>query len=112
MGGESSKDIKKETFFGKNTSLEKVPDWVPLYPNSTETQSIFHVVSAEDVSGAVIIMTSDNVQTVQDYYRKKFEEEGYKIGSEIMTQTGAGISGVITGELATKGREINVVNNE
>lgn len=113
-GGETFEDPVSETFYGKNTNLENVPKWVLLwlYPNSNKIQSLFQSVTQKSISGALSFETDDSVQTVQDYFMKKLKREGYEIGSEIMTQTGAGTSGVITGELAKEGLSIDVVLNE
>ena len=111
-GEESGQTFKKQDekiYYGESADLKYVPGWVWLYPGSIEAKSNFHSVSTNDVSGALTIMTKDKVKSVQNYYKNKFEGEGYMIGTEIITQTGDGIYGAISGKLKTEGREISVV---
>ncbi|MGI9610870.1 MAG: hypothetical protein ACR2NL_11325 [Acidimicrobiia bacterium] len=98
-----------ETRFGASADLSDVPDWVPGYPGSEDLQGTMQSTSAEGLMGAFSAKTTDDAQTVVDYFKKLFEERGYKIGAESMTRTGEGAFGAVNGESVEDGRMVNVV---
>lgn len=107
--GVTFKGPEGETHFGASADLSNVPDWVPAYPDATDTRSLMHSFNADGIVGALSSKTSDNAQKVVDHFKMLFEDQGYKIGSVSMTKTGDGAFGAITGELSGQGRSINVV---
>ncbi len=108
-GGVTFKGPEGEARFGASTDLSDVPNWVPLYPGGSDTQSSFHSSSGEGTMGALTSKTSDGPQAVVDHYKKVFEDEGYEIGAQSMTTTGQGAFGAISGEIVGEGKTINVV---
>ena len=106
-GGVTFKGPEGEARFGASADLSDVPDWVPAYPGATDIQSAMHSTTGDGMMGAVISKTSDEPQKVLDFYKEKFEELGYDIGSQSMTTTGQGAFGAITGEMSD-GRSLNV----
>ena len=104
--GVTFKGPEGEARFGAG-DLGDVPDWVPLYPGATETQSVFHSTTDEvTVVGALSSKTGDDAQQVIDHYEQLFEDQGYKIGMQSIAQGGK--VGTITGDLGN-GRSLNVV---
>ena len=97
-----------EARFSAGASLEDVPDWVPLYPDATESQGTYRMATADGVTGVVSAKTSDDLKTVIEYYKKKLSDEGYEIGGESTTTTPDGSFGGVNGSLASQGRTINV----
>ena len=108
-GGVTFSGPEGEIRFGATADLSGVPDWVPVYPGATDTQSMMHSETADGVMGALTGTTSDDLQAVVDHFKQVFEDQGYDIGSESVTTTGDRSFGAITGELAGEGRSINVV---
>ena len=107
-GGVTFKGPEGETRFGATASLGDVPDWVPVYPGGSDTQSAYQTTTGGGLSGAVSSKTADSVQMVVDHYKKVFEDTGYAIGAQSMTQAGDGAVGSISGELAEEERSLNV----
>lgn len=107
-GGVTFKGPEGETRFGASADLGDVPDWVPVYPGATETQSTMHSTTADGVMGAFTAKSSDDAEKVSDHFKQLFEDQGWKIGTESMTKTGDGAFGAINGE-AGDGRSVNVV---
>lgn len=96
----------QETRMGASTNLDDVPEWVPLYPAATSTESTYAAKSADGVNGIVTAKTADGAQKVVDHYKELFERDGWTIGNQSMTTAGGGSFGSIGGEL--KGRTVNV----
>lgn len=97
-----------DAVFGATTDLSDVPDWVPIYPNASQTQSAFRTVSADSLTGAVSGQTTDSAEVVLDYYEGLLEGAGYAIGTRSLTESGTGALGAITGELSAPERQVNV----
>lgn len=108
-GGVTVKGPEGETRFGTIASVTDVPDWVPVYPGGGETQSAYQTTTGDGLSGAVSSKTTDDVQTVVDHYKKLFEDTGYAIGTQSLTQSGDGAVGSIAAELPENERSINVI---
>lgn len=96
----------QQTRMGASTVLDDVPDWVPLYPDATSTESTYSAKSADGVNGIVTAKTADGAQKVVDHYKSLFERDGWTIGNQSMTTAGGGSFGSIGGEL--EGRTVNV----
>jgi hypothetical protein len=107
-GGVTFRGPEGETRFGATAGLGDVPEWVPVYPGGSETQSAYQTTSGDGLSGAVSSKTADGVQRVVDYYKTVLEDAGYTIGAQSMTQSGDGAVGSISGELPEEERSINV----
>lgn len=96
----------QQTRFGSSVDLDDVPEWVPLYPDASEAQSLYSTVSAEGVAGSVSAKTDASPQEVLDHYKGLFERKGWEIKSQSMTTSGDGAFAAIVGEL--DGRTVNV----
>ena len=101
-----------ETRLGGAASLGDVPDWVPIYPGGTDTQSAFQTTSGETLAGAVTSKTTDPARTVVAYYKGVLEDAGYVISAESLTQAGTGAIGAVSGEHDAEGRSITVAAME
>ena len=111
-GGVTKKGPEGETHIGASVDLDDVPDWVPLYPGMTETQSTLYFTPADGVMGAFTGKTSDDARKVVDYYKKHFEDEGYTIQAEALSSTPQGDFGSIVGELSGRTVTVGVVESE
>lgn len=94
--------------FGAGTSLEDVPEWVPLYPDGEEAQGAYTTVTAEGVSGTVTVKTKEETQKVLDYYKALLEEEGYNVTLQTMNFGDEETQGMVIGQ-HEDGRTVNVV---
>lgn len=101
-----------ETRLGGAASLDEVPDWVPVYPGATDTQSAFQTTSGDTLAGAVTGTTTDTAQTVVEYYKSTLEDAGYVISTESLTRSGDGALGSVVAELEAEGRSITVAAME
>lgn len=95
-----------ELRFGASQDLEKVPSWVPLYPEATSTAAGFTTSSNEVEAGLLTIKTDKGTETVMEYYQEKLEDEGYEVRHHTMTVNGQ-THATVTGE--KEGRNVNVV---
>ncbi|MFQ5570885.1 MAG: hypothetical protein ACE5G0_14490 [Rhodothermales bacterium] len=107
-GGVTMTGPEGEAHFGASASLENVPDWVPLYPNATGAQGTFSAETNEGLTGIVSSTTEDEPQKILDYYKEKLEEDDYEIKGQTTATTPEGMYATIMGELAEKGRTLNV----
>lgn len=97
-----------EARFEASASLENVPDWVPLYPDATQTQGSYHAETPEGVTGIVSSKTADAARKVVDYYKERLEDEGWEITGQSTNTTPQGSFSTLTATLADVGREITV----
>ncbi len=105
-GGVTLTGPEGETRIGGSTTLDDVPEWVPLYPDATQTQSAYSAKTAQGVGGAVTIQTQDAAKKVVEYYKQQFEDAGYSITAETSSATPQGGFASIMGELS--GRTVAV----
>lgn len=114
VSGEEGGSVKvtgpegEQLSFGADASLENVPDWVPIYPDATQTQASFHTKNAEGVQGVVSVRTDDSPQDVMKYFKEWLENEGYEILGESTTNTPQGSFLTLSGELASAERTLNL----
>lgn len=73
---------------GANISLDELPDWVPVYPGSSDAQVPYMTSTDEGASGMLSGTTADSVQQVVDHYRDVFDDNGFTIANESTTQSG------------------------
>lgn len=74
-----------------------MPSWLPSYPGSSP-QATFSAETSAGQSQNYHFITSDSVDQVLRFYEKRFEEAGFKITSNTMTQNGRVSGGTVTGE--------------
>ncbi|MEM7349444.1 MAG: hypothetical protein AAF657_01465 [Acidobacteriota bacterium] len=110
-GGLTFSGPEGETRIGGSTTLEDVPDWVPLYPDATETQSTFSTTTGDGTMGALVAKTTDDPQKVVDHYKQYFANQGYTISTESMTKSGGQTLGMVAGE-TPDGRSVNILASE
>lgn len=111
-GGVTMTGPEGEARFGASASLEDVPDWVPVYPDASETQSSDSSNTPQGVGGMITAQTGDKPQQVIDHFKKWFEDEGYEIKATTTNTTPQGGLTNINGELASEGRTLNVTVTE
>ena len=76
------------TTFGATESLENVPDWVPVYPNATETNSSFSMATDTESSGILVSASDDSLDQVAGYYESTAEEMGYTVSKTTFSTNG------------------------
>lgn len=89
-------------------SLEKVPDWVPLYPDSSEARGTYTSETEEEVTGIVAVKTSDDTATVLAYYEEHLAGEGYEIVQRSSTTAEGGSFASLQAEKAEPQRVLIV----
>jgi hypothetical protein len=98
----------EEVRVGGSASLDKVPDWVPLYPAATGTQGTFTQSTQDQEMGWFTQGSDDPHAEVVDYYRRTLEDRGYEIVTESTTSTGQGTLATLRGELDGGRRSVTV----
>jgi len=89
-------------------SLENVPDWVPLYPESSEGRGTYTSETEEEVTGMVAVKTSDDAATVLAYYEEHLAEEGYEIVQRSSTTAEGGSFASLQAEMVQPQRVLVV----
>ena len=107
-GGLTVTGPEGEARFGVGASVEDLPEWVPLFPNATETSGTFQTASGEEMSGAVTQLTEDTVQEVMDWFKTWLDEAGFDLTGETLTRAPQGSFGAVGGEAAERGRKVSV----
>ena len=82
---------------GANISLDELPDWVSVYPGSSDAQVPYMTSTDEGASGMLSGTTADSVQQVVDHYRDVFEDNRFTVENESTTQSGTTELASITG---------------
>ena len=77
-----------QTRLGSNISLDDAPEWVPIYPGSSNVQMPYVTSSANGASGMLSGSTGDSVERVVDYYQNKIEDLGFTVGNVTSSQSG------------------------
>ncbi|HLE19500.1 MAG TPA: hypothetical protein VJB88_00125 [Vicinamibacteria bacterium] len=72
---------------GGGVSLERFPDWLPVYPG-TSPQGTFFTESPEADMGAYVVQTADDLETVFDYYATELEKAGLAVVQRTTTPSG------------------------
>lgn len=107
-GGVTFSGPEGETRYGSSASVEDVPTWVHIYPDAESAQSAYHSIQGDEVTGAITLTTEDSPDTVMEHYRTWFEDAEYDVQSESKTTSGDITYAGIVGQLAARGRTINV----
>ncbi len=107
-GGVTVSGPDGETRIGASADLGVVPDWVPTYPSSFESQSLLHTTTPEGESGAFSFKTTDSAQMVADYYKDALENADFAITNQMMNQAAGGAAASLMGEQAAAGRSANL----
>ncbi len=97
-----------EMAFGGAATLDNVPDWVPTYPGVADLQVGYQGTDGDSLTGAISGGTTDDPQTVLDYYERVLEGSGYDIGGRSLTESGPTSFGSISASNASSGRNVNV----
>ena len=88
--------------------LDRVPEWLPLYPDADEILSSFIGQTKDGISGTVNLTTGDSGQEVIGYYATWFGENGYRVSNRTGYANGATWFASIIGESAEGGRSVTV----
>ena len=77
-----------QTRLGANVDLGDLPEWVPVYPGSSDVQLPYVTSTPEGQSGMMSGTTVDSVQQVGDFYQSTVEAIGFTVGNVSSTQSG------------------------
>ena len=73
---------------GANVDLGDLPEWVPVYPGSSDVQLPYVTSTPEGQSGMMSGTTVDPVQQVGDFYQSAVEANGFTVGNVSSSQSG------------------------
>ena len=77
-----------QTRFGGNVDLDDLPEWVPVYPGSSDVQVPYVRTTPQGPSGMLSGTTTDSVQQVGDFFQGAVEDNGFTVGNVSSTQSG------------------------
>lgn len=97
-----------ESVFGTDVDLSKLPDWVPRYPRTSQRQGNFYTDTAQSLSGAFSITTSDHPETVMTYYHDLLEGQGYEVTKQSFSSDDSVRGGNIVAINADRSRNFNI----
>lgn len=107
-GSVTIKEGDKTTTIGGGGGVDKLPDWIPVYPGWTiSSDGGFHMKSGEDTTGSVAGTTTDTVTKVSGYYKDTLEKAGFKC-DEMNTSVGDVEMSSVTAKNESLGLEITV----
>ena len=92
--------------FRAGAGASNLPDWVPIYPNTSPTGS-YQASTGEGTSGAFALSTKDSAKEVLDFYGKALDE----MGAPVQRQTYSAADtegGIVSGGSADEDRKLNV----
>lgn len=94
-------------------SVDKLPDWLPPYPD-TEIQGSYSAQTRGGASGGFHFLTKDAPNKVITFYQEGLERGGLTVTTNIVQQGGRATGGMAAGEDSTKKRTayINAVVGE
>ncbi len=87
-GGVTFSGPDGQTRLGANITLDDLPEWVPVYPGSSDARVAYMTSTDDGASGMLTGTTDDSVQQVVDHYRDVFEDNSFTIANESTTQSG------------------------
>lgn len=88
-------------------SVEKLPDWLPLYPD-TKLEGSFTAQTKDGDSGGFHFLTSDAPNKVISFYEEALQRAGLTVTTNIVQQTGKSTGGMAAGEDSNKRRSAYV----
>jgi hypothetical protein len=88
-------------------SVDKIPDWVPLYPDAQPIGS-YSAQNKDGWSGGFHFATKDSPNKVISFYEDGFKRAGLTANTNLLTQNGKTTGGLATGEDTGKKRNVSV----
>jgi hypothetical protein len=73
-----------------------------------DLQVVYQATEGDSLTGAISGGTTDDPETVLDYYEGALEGSGYDIGGRSLTESGPASFGNISASNASNGRNVNV----
>ena len=77
-----------QTRLGANVDLGDLPEWVPVYPGSSDVQLPYVTSAPEGQSGMMSGKTVDSAQQVGDFFQSTVEANGFTVDNVTSTQSG------------------------
>ncbi len=113
--GKGSLEVKSAEGSAKfgSGSVEKLPDWLPAYPDSRPEGS-YSTHTKEGESGGFHFITKDAPNKAISFYEQGLKQAGMTVNTNILQQNGTTTGGMATAEDANKKRTayINAVASE
>lgn len=88
-GGVTFSGPDGQTRLGGGISVDELPDWVPVYPDTEDVQVSYMTTTDAGQSGMLTGTTSDTPQQVAEHYRGAFADNDFTVANESTTQSGA-----------------------
>ena len=95
--------------FGGDAS-DELPDWVTVYPGSSEPQGAYSSTSGSERSGAVSFRSTDPVARVLEYYERTLKAAGLEVTKTRFTAQGSD-GGMLVGKSQAPQRSVTVMVN-
>jgi hypothetical protein len=106
-GDESQGSLELKSADGKakfgSGSIDKLPDWLPVYPESVPEGS-YSTQAKEGESGGFHFTTKDAPNKVVSFYEEGLKRTGMTVNTNLLQQDGKSTGGMATGEDSTKKR--------
>ncbi len=110
-GDESNGSVEVKSSAGSakfgTGSVDKIPDWVPLYPEAQPVGS-YSAQNKDGASGGFHFATKDPPNKVISFYEDGFKRAGLTVNTNLLTQNGKTTGGLATGEDSGKKRTASV----
>ncbi|HZM85059.1 MAG TPA: hypothetical protein VFF31_00755 [Blastocatellia bacterium] len=88
-------------------SVERLPDWLPAYPDA-KTEGSYSAQNNEGESGGFHFLTKDPPNKVIEFYRESLERAGLTVTTNLVQQSGRATGGMAAGEDSNKKRSAYV----
>jgi len=86
----------------------KAPAWVPDYPGS-DPQGAFSAQGEDGSGGTFTFKTKDSSEKVVKYYEDQFKASGLTVTSNITSQNGQSMAGMLGGQDETRKHTVTVI---
>src|ERR1700730_5304658 len=88
-------------------SVDKIPEWIPLYPEARPVGS-YSAQNKDGASGGFHFSTKDPPNKVISFYEDGLKRAGLTVNTNMLTQNGKITGGLATGDDAGKKRTVSV----
>ena len=102
-----------EIKIGGAASMDDVPAWVPVYPNTLKSTTTMNRKSPEGkASGMLAFEVSDEIATITEHYKGLLEENGYSVDERTISAGGVASQSIITATHPADGYSLNIIAGE
>lgn len=102
-----------EITIGGAASLDDVPSWVPVYPNTVKSTTAMNRTSPEGkASGMVTFEVTDDIATIAEHYKSVLEKDGYTVDERTVSTGGIASQVIITATHPDDGHSLSIMAGE